>query len=87
MIEHNSIDSADIDVLIIEGLYSGYMKNYGYGDYSIFLEGSPKQTLAFRKKRRKENPNNEFRCRVVQKEYNIVSQLKKYADLDIPFEE
>ena len=87
IIEHNTIESEEVDVLIVEGLFSGYLKNYGYGDYACFLEGSPAQTLEFRKKRRKENPEDEFRGRVVQKEYNIVSQLKRYADKIIPFEE
>jgi len=87
VVEHNSIDSEDIDVLIIEGLYAGYMKNYGYGDYSVYLEGSPTQTFDFREKRRKENPKDEFRMKVVTKEYNVISQLKKYADVLIPFEE
>ena len=87
VVEHNTIDSDDIDILIIEGLYSGYMKNYGYGDYSIYLEGSPAQTFDFREKRRKENPNDVFRSKVVTKEYNVISQLKKYADVLIPFED
>lgn len=87
LIEHNSIDSEEIQVLIIEGLYSGYMKNYGYGDHSVYLDGSPKQTYEFRKKRRKENPDNEFRQKVVQKEYNVICQLKRYADKIIKFEE
>lgn len=87
IIERNSIDSEDIDVLICEGLYAGYLKNYGYGDYSVFLEGSPKQTLEFRKKRHKENPDNVFRKKVVQKEHRVICQLKKYSDKLIQFDE
>jgi len=87
VVEHNTIDSDDVDVLIIEGLYAGYMKNYGYGDYSIYLEGNPSQTLPFRQRRKKEDSNNEFRKKVVNKEFNVISQLKKFADKLIPFEE
>lgn len=87
IVEHNTIESEDVDVLIVEGLFSGYLKNYGYGDYACFLEGSPAQTLEFRQKRRKENPDNEFRQKVVQKEFNIICQLKRYADKIIPFKE
>lgn len=86
-VEYNTINSDEISVLIIEGLFSGYLKNYGYGDYSIFLEGNPKQTYDFRKKRQKENPDNVFRKLIVNKEFNVVSQLKKYADKIIPFED
>ena len=87
LIEHNSVDSNDIDVLIVEGLYTGYLKKHGYGDCSVYLEGNPAQTLAFRQKRKKENPNNEFRKLVIQREFNVVCQLKKYADKIISFEE
>jgi len=87
IIEHNSIDTEEVDVIIIEGLFAGYMKNYGYGDFAVYLDGNPAQTLAFREKRRKENPNDSFRQKVVQKEFNIICQLKRYADKIIPFEE
>lgn len=85
LIEHNSIDSDDVSILIIEGLYSAYLKTYNYGDFSVYLEGNPKQTLAFRKKRRKENPEDDFRKTVINREFNIVCQLKKYSELIIPF--
>lgn len=87
VIEHNSIESDDVDVLIIEGLYSGYMKKQKHGEYAIYLEGNPEQTLKFRRLRQKENPDDEFRKLVVQREANVVSQLKCYADKFIEFEE
>ncbi len=87
VVEHNSIESDDVDVLIIEGLFSGYMKKQGYGDYAIYLEGNPAQTLEFRRLRQKENPDNDFRKLVVQREANVISQLKCYADKFIEFEE
>lgn len=84
-IEHNVIDSDDIDVLIIEGLYANYLRKFEYGDISIFLEGNPEQTYEFRLKRRKENEEDDFRKQVVRKEFNVVSQLKRYTDLTIEF--
>lgn len=87
VVEHNSIESDDVDVLLIEGLYSGYMKKYRHGNYAIYLEGNPAQTLKFRRLRQKENPDDEFRKLVINKEFNVISQLKKYADKLIEFEE
>lgn len=86
-VEKIQISSEEIDILIIEGLFSNYLRKFKIGNVSIFLEGSPKQTLAFRKLRNKENENDKFRQKVVQREYKICSQLKKYADLIISFEE
>ena len=70
----------DVNYIIVEGLYAGYLKKFKMANYVIHLEGNPEQTLKFRKKRNKENENSEFRKQVVQREYNIVSQLKRYAD-------
>ena len=83
-IEHNTIDSDSIDFLIVEGLYANYLKKFDYGDLSVFLEGTPEQTLEFRISRNKENENDDFRQQVVRKEFNVVSQLKRYADLILP---
>ena len=86
-IEHVKISSMDIDVLIFEGLYANYLRKTYKNNYSIFLEGNPEQTLAFRTLRGKEKPSSKFRQEVVQKEFNVVCQLKRYADLIVPFEE
>jgi uridine kinase len=86
IIEHVTLPTEDISFLIIEGLYSGYLKKYNCGDYAVYLEGNPQQTLEFRKKRGKEKEDDSFRQEVVQKEFNVVCQLKRYADLLIPFE-
>lgn len=86
-IEHNVIDSESIKIIIFEGLYANYLRKFYSNNYSVFLEGNPVQTLEFRKLRGKENETDEFRKKVVQKEFNTVSQLKKYVDLIIPFEE
>ena len=74
------IDSRGIDYLIIEGLYANYLKKLKLSDFSIHLEGSPKDTLKFRLRRKKENEKDEFRKKVVEKEYKEVLKLKKYAD-------
>jgi len=85
IVEHITLDTEDVSYLIIEGLYTGYLKKDNYGDISIYLDGNPKDTFEFRKIRGKENADNEFRKEVVKKEYNIVYQLKRYADLIINF--
>jgi len=86
-IEHNTIESSEIDYLIIEGLYANYLKKFYSNNFSVFLEGNPKQTFKFRKMRGKEDELDAFRKKVVKKEYNVVVQLKRYADLTIPFKE
>jgi len=86
LVEHLSLETEDINALIIEGLYSGYLKKFGFGDLAIYLDGNPQQTLEFRKLRGKENEDDEFRTQVVRREYNTVCQLKKYADLIILYE-
>lgn len=70
----------EVNFLIVEGLFANYLKKFGNSDYAIHLQGNPDQTLKFRKKRNKENENSEFRKLVVQKEFNVTCQLKRYAD-------
>ena len=86
-IEHNTIESDSIDFLIFEGLFANYLRKFYVNNFSIFLEGNPQQTLEFRKLRRKENEDDSFRQKVVQREFNVVCQLKKYADLILEFGE
>ncbi|MHA2013313.1 MAG: hypothetical protein ACTSWG_13165 [Candidatus Helarchaeota archaeon] len=86
-IEHNTIESESIDYLIFEGLFANYLRKFYSNNFSVFLEGSPQQTLQFRKLRAKENEDDNFRQRVVQREFNVVCQLKRYADLIIGFGE
>ncbi len=85
-VEHNVLES-DIDVIIFEGLYSNYLRKFYEDNFSIFLKGSPQQTLEFRKRRGKENEEDNFRAKVVDKEYRITVQLKRYADLILEFGE
>jgi len=86
-IEHNIIDSEDINLIIFEGLYANYLRKFYSDNFSIFLDGTPQQTLEFRKIRQKEDEDNKFRLGVVQKEFNVVVQLKRYADLILEFKE
>jgi len=86
-IEHGEISSKHIDYLIIEGLYGGWLKRFNYGDLFVYLEGTPQQTLDFRKMRGKENEDDDFRKQIVQKECNVICQLKRYADEVMPYEE
>jgi len=79
----SSIDSRGIDYLIVEGLYAGYLRKLKLNDYAIHLEGTPQQTLKFRKLRKKENEDDAFRKQVVEKEYKETQKLKKYADIII----
>ena len=85
IVEHITLDTEDVSYLIIEGLYTGYLKKYNHGDVAIYLEGNPKNTFDFRKKRGKEDEDDEFRKTIVKREFNIISQLKKYSDLIINF--
>jgi len=85
-IEHNTIDTSEIDYLIIEGLYSNYFKKEYIDNISVFLEGTPQQTLSFRKIRKKEDEEDTFRKKVVRREFNICSQLKKYSDIILKYE-
>lgn len=86
-IEHNAIDTTEIDYLAVEGLYANYLRKFYSDNFSVYLEGSPSQTLKFRKMRGKEDEHDEFRTKVVQKEYNVVCQLKRYSDIQLPYEE
>lgn len=85
IIEHNIVESQDVHILLIEGLYVNYLRKYNYGDISLYLEGNPEQTFEFRKKRGKEDEDDTFRQKVVQREFNIVCQLKRHADVILEF--
>jgi len=74
-----------IDYLILEGLFVGHLKKLKLVDYYVHLMGNLKETEEFRLERMKENEKDDFRKKVVQKEANVIAQLKKYADLIIPF--
>ena len=73
-----------VQVLIIEGLYSNYIKNK---DLGIYINASLEDTYEFRKERNKENPDNEFRQLVLTKEIIDVKKTKKLANLVIELKE
>jgi len=75
-----------VNYLIIEGLYANYLKKYKMSDFAIHIEATPLQTLKFRKRRKKEDENSNFRKKVVKKEYETVKKLLKYADKIIKIE-
>jgi len=84
-IETCVIDSSNIDFLIVEGLYTGYLKKLGLCDYAVFIKGNLEDTHSFRKLRGKENPDNEFRKKILKKEVQSVNELECYADKIINF--
>jgi len=86
LIEHNVLESTDIDYLIFEGLFANYLRKYYKDNLSVYLDGNPSQTLEFRKMRGKEQAEDYFRKEIVKKEFNVVCQLKKLSDLAISYE-
>ncbi len=82
-IEQVICKNPSIDILIIEGLYALYAKKFNNSDlmFGIFLEGTYKDTYEFRKERAKENPDDKFRQKILEKEHLVVERLKKYANL------
>jgi len=86
IIEHNVVDTEEINTLIIEGLFANHIRKTYKEGISVYLDGNPAQTLEFRQMRGKENTSDEFRVATVQKEFNVVCQLKQYADIVVPYE-
>ena len=81
-IEYSICSARNIDILIVEGLYALYLKEF---DYGVYLDGNPKDTYNFRLEREKEDPKDKFRKYVIEKEYNCVCQSKSLSDLIIPY--
>jgi uridine kinase len=79
-IEQVVVKNQNIDIIILEGLYSCYYKE---ADLKIYLEGSIKDTYFFRKERAKENPDDEFRQKVMEKERESIVQSKRFSDIII----
>lgn len=74
-----------VNYLICEGLFANQLKKLKLSNYAVHLEGTPLQTISFRKKRGKEKETSQFRQQIVKKEYKITNQLKNYADIVIQF--
>ena len=66
-----------IDVLIIEGLYAGYIP---ISNLRVYLSGDLDSTYEFRKRRGKENPDSDWRKFVIQKEQEAVVKSLKDGD-------
>lgn len=80
--------SKDVDVLIIEGIYSCFLA-YLTGvipDFSIYLNVTPEHTLAFRQLRKKENEQSTFRQQVVEKEYLESLKSRDFCNILVDFE-
>ena len=70
---------ADIDMLIIDGLYAIKTENI---DMKIFIDLTYHDTGKAQKLRGKE-PQNEYRMKVFLKEHDMVANLKKEANVII----
>ncbi len=70
---------ADIDMLIIDGLYAMNMKDV---DLKVFIDITYHETGKAQKLRGKE-PQNEYRMQVLLKEHEMVKNLKKMANIMI----
>lgn len=79
---HMIVPTKNIDAILIEGLYGCYVKQ---AKLSFYLEGSYDDTYEFRKERGKEDPDNDFRKIVLEKERKCVVQSKQYATYTLPF--
>ena len=76
-------NNKNIDILVIEGLYANYLEDK---DLGIYLEGTYKETKAFREERQKEKINK-FRMEVLEKEHKDILKTRKMSDIFIPFKE
>ena len=76
-IEENKSKNNAIDILIVEGLYAGYLKESAL---KIYFKGTAQQTLNFRKERGKE-VINKFRIKVLKKEESDIVKLRNGSDL------
>ena len=81
--EHVILDSKNIDVLIIEGLYALNTDS----NYKVFLDATEEDTYEFRKKRNKENPDEVFRKKVLEKEREDILETKPLANTIIKYKE
>ena len=82
-VEYVISNNRKIDVLIVEGIYANYLDDK---DFSVYLEGNIEETYAFRKKRGKENPDDDYRRLVLKKESKDIIRSRKFSDMIVPFE-
>lgn len=82
-IEHVIVNNKKIDIIIIEGLYACHCME---ADLRIYLEATNDQTYYFRKERMKEDPDNEFRKKVLAKESDEVEKSKRLSHIKVTWE-
>lgn len=76
-VDQLTTDYSEVDMLIIDGLYS--IKTEGI-DLAVFIELTYHETKKAQAIRGKE-PQNEYRARVLEQEHKMVQALKPKADL------
>jgi len=76
-VDQLTTDYSEVDMLIIDGLYS--IKTEGI-DLAVFIELTYHETKKAQAVRGKE-PQNEYRARVLEQEHKMVQALKPKADL------
>jgi len=79
---HTEFNFSGIKVLFFEGLYAGYLKKK---DLYFYLDANYSQTYRFRKTRGKENPDDNFRKKVLRIEAEEIKLTKDKADYIIPY--
>lgn len=80
--------SENIEILIIEGIYSCFLQALTgiIPDFSIYLDVTPSQTLPYRQRRNKENEYSDFRQKVVEKEYLESLESREFCNVLVNFE-
>jgi len=81
-LQHTRINTNKIGILLIEGIYAGYVRGL---DILIYLDATYEDTYSFRKARGKENPDSSFRKQVLKIEEKEVKETKQLADIIISF--
>ena len=79
---HTEFNFSGVDWLIFEGLYAGFLKGV---DLYFYLDANYLQTYRFRKTRGKEDPDDNFRKRVLKIEGDEIRKTKDKADYIIPY--
>jgi hypothetical protein len=67
-------------LLIVEGLYAA---NLSTNNFNILVEGDEEETYDFRLDRGKEDPTDEFRQYVVERECSEINRLKDEFDISL----
>lgn len=81
-VDQLTTDYADVDMLIIDGLYAVETKGV---DLGVFIELTYHETKKAQKVRGKE-PQNEYRARVLEQEHKVVQSIKPKAHLLVNME-